>query len=212
MYVLQEKYERTPAERAFRGERAHPHRGAAPAEDLPASTSRPSADCSLASVRELHALPCVVAVLIAGKWEQIETARAAKMPGNTTVAYSLTQCSLEHRGEHPAYARFDLEDRVRHARVAAIERRYFCTRVGHLPERARQCGRGADDVDAVSFGEAGQEPPHGLDDGVDFVVGDELECADGFQGHVSFQVKRRLGEQVTEHAALGQCGRKGRRH
>jgi len=51
---------------------------------------------------------------------------------------SLTQRSFEHRGEHPADARFDFEDCVRHARVAAVERRYFLRWIGHLPECARQ--------------------------------------------------------------------------
>ncbi len=35
---------------------------------------------------------------------------------------SLTQ----HSFEHPAYTRFNLEDCVRHARVAAVERSYVC--------------------------------------------------------------------------------------
>jgi hypothetical protein len=68
-----------------------------------------------------------------------------------------------------------------------------------------------DNVDAVSLGEAGHELSYDFDDGVDFGVGDELERAYRFQGHVSFQVKRRLGEQVAEHAAVGQCGGEGSR-
>ena len=38
----------------------------------------------------------------------------------------------------PSYARFDLENCVCHARVAAVEGRYFWRWVGHLPECAGQ--------------------------------------------------------------------------
>jgi hypothetical protein len=37
--------------------------------------------------------------------------------------HSLIEHPLEHRGERPAYAWLDLEDGVRHARVAAVQRR-----------------------------------------------------------------------------------------
>ena len=33
----------------------------------------------------------------------------------------------QHSFEHPAYTRFNLEDCVRHARVAAVERSYVCS-------------------------------------------------------------------------------------
>ena len=107
-----------------------------------------------------------------------------------TTTVGLVQTRIQHRERH-------------HARVAVVERRYFWTWVGHLPECAEYRRRSGDDVDAGSLGEAGQEPSHDLDDGVDFVVGDELEVAYGLQGHISFQVERGMGVLPTITPWLG---------
>lgn len=54
---------------------------------------------------------------------------------------SLTQ----HSFEHPAYTRFNLEDCVRHARVAAVERSYVCrSGPGSHPGRRKSSSHGSE--------------------------------------------------------------------